>query len=84
MDLMDCAHSVELLSDFHEGTLNDVQVTQVRLHLAECPPCADVLQDITVIVGIAVVMRSGDAESMSFPDETVLWERISLSRQASH
>ena len=73
---MECAESVALLSEFREGTLNEMLLVQVRAHLSVCPPCMDVFIDLEMIVVAASGLRG--EQDIPFPDETVLWQRMSL------
>ena len=78
---MDCARSVELLSDFHEGALDEQDSADVSSHLAECKPCEGVYKEVVSIVETAVVLRNSE-ETISFPDEDALWQRMNLARRA--
>jgi hypothetical protein len=79
---MDCARSIELLSDFHDGALNATDQAEVRAHLCVCQPCAFVLEELNVIVVAADGLRL--EPGISFPDETVLWQRIEISKRIIH
>ena len=80
--MMECAKSLEVLSDFHAGTLDESEAVQVHAHLAKCPPCMNVFQDLDLIVSAASDLRG--AESISFPDENALWQRLRLAKHAVH
>lgn len=75
---MDCAKSLALLSDFHDGSLNETEIEQVRLHLVDCPPCDGVFRDLTLIVIIAAELR--DESALPFPQQTIIWQRLTASR----
>lgn len=78
---MDCAMSVELLSEFHADSLDEKDKSGVASHLANCPPCHGIYLEITLIVETAVVLR--EAEGMiAFPDENALWQRMNLTKRA--
>ncbi|HEY0406576.1 MAG TPA: zf-HC2 domain-containing protein [Pyrinomonadaceae bacterium] len=77
-----CAKSLELLSDYHEGALDESQKEFVRTHLGECPPCMVVLQDIEVIITSAPVIRGEDG--ISFPDENAVWQRMRITKTTIH
>jgi hypothetical protein len=79
---MECAESVALLSEFREGTLNEILLIEVRAHLAECPPCMDVFVDLDAIVIAATGLRG--EQDIRFPDETVVWQRLGIARRATH
>lgn len=78
---MDCAKSIELLSEFHDGALDEQNSAGVAAHLAECPPCAGIYREITLIVETAVVLREAEA-TIIFPDENALWQRMNLMKRA--
>ena len=80
--MMECAKSLEMLSEFHAGTLDESAAVLVHIHLAECPPCLDVFQDLALIVSAAGDLRG--AEGITFPDETALWQRMRLTKHAVH
>jgi hypothetical protein len=79
---MECAESVALLSDFREGTLNEMLLVEVRAHLAVCQPCMGVFSDLETIVIAASGLR-GD-HGIPFPDETVLWQRMGIAKRTLH
>ena len=71
-----------MLSDFHAGTLDESEAVQGDAHLPECLPCMNVFQDLDLIVRVASDLRG--AESISFPDENALWQRMCLAKHAVH
>jgi len=79
---MDCAKSLELLSDFHDDTLDVAVRVEVGTHLETCDPCAGVFRDLDTIVMAATVLRA--EPGITFPDETRLWQRMSISKPAIH
>lgn len=80
---MKCEQSLEMLSDFHAGELDDTATTGVNTHLAECPPCADIYQELTVIVETAVTLRASK-DTITYPDENLVWQRITVSATSAH
>ena len=74
---MDCVKGLALLSEYREGTLSEEEQVLMREHLASCPPCMVVLQDIELIVVSAPAMR--DEEGIAFPDENVIWQRMRIT-----
>lgn len=81
---MKCVESIELLSEYHAGVLDEALVREVRIHLADCPPCGEVMSDLVVIVETAHVLRD-EHEGILFPDENAIWSRIRLfSRERDH
>lgn len=79
---MECAESVALLSDFREGALDQTIQVQVKDHLAGCPPCADVFSDLDTIV-MAARGLSGE-QNITFPDETIVWQRMGVAKRTIH
>ena len=75
---MDCARSIELLSEYSAGSLGDDDITFVRTHLTACADCDGVLRELTLIVQTAVAMRSENG--IPYPDEEALWQRLSANR----
>ncbi len=43
---MDCGKSREMLSAYHDGELSEVERTEVRSHLRDCPDCTALLQSL--------------------------------------
>ncbi|MGI8657138.1 MAG: zf-HC2 domain-containing protein [Pyrinomonadaceae bacterium] len=78
---MDCIRIIELLSDFRDDALDGEDYTLVRVHLVECPPCADVFSELTIIVVAAGDLR--DNAGIHFPDENILWQRLELAKGAA-
>jgi len=76
---MDCAKSLELLSDFRDGLLADSDRALVSAHLAICVPCMGIFKDLDSIVAAAASFLRGE-DGISFPDETVIWQRVSVKR----
>lgn len=77
-----CARSLALLSDYHDGVLDEAEKDFVRAHLAECPPCVVVQQDVELIITTAPVMSGEDG--ISFPDENVIWQRMRITKTTIH
>lgn len=75
---MDCARSIELLSEYNAGSLGDDDIIFVRAHLLGCADCDGVFRDLKLIVQTALAMRSENG--IAYPDEEVLWQRLSASR----
>lgn len=74
---MDCEQSLELLSEYHAGALGERERDGVRGHLDGCPPCQCVYVDVETIIVSATILRA--EEGISFPDETLVWQRIQFS-----
>jgi len=75
---MDCARSIELLSDYDAGLLGADEVVFVRTHLTGCADCGVVFEDLRLIIRVAVAMRSGDG--IAYPDGENLWRLLSARR----
>ncbi len=71
---MDCAQSLELLSEYRVGALDETNRNGVSEHLSLCPTCDDVFKDLNSIVIAAAILRDG--ADVTFPDESVLWQRM--------
>ena len=80
---MDCAKSLEMLSDYREGSLDGEMREGVRTHLIGCPPCLGVLNELDLIVNAAAILRDAE-DGVFFPDEIVLWQRMGLEKRAVH
>ena len=76
---MNCAESLGLLSEYHDGELDGFQGLQVQEHLDGCPPCAGVYSDLRLIVVTAVEIRYG--ADIRFPDEMALWRKLEIIHQ---
>ena len=79
---MDCAKSLELLSDFHDGALDEARQAKVSTHLATCSPCTGVFSDLDTIILAATALR-GD-QVIAFPDENLIWQRMSIGNRTLH
>ncbi|HEV2704722.1 MAG TPA: zf-HC2 domain-containing protein [Pyrinomonadaceae bacterium] len=73
---MDCKESIERLSAFHDGELDEHGRSEVSNHLSDCPPCAGLYADLdNIIVAASALSIEG---SISYPDEEALWQRLRL------
>jgi hypothetical protein len=75
---MDCARSIELLSEYSAGSLGDDDSILIRTHLSACADCDGVFRDLKLIVQTALAMRSENG--IAYPDEEALWQRLSAGR----
>jgi anti-sigma factor ChrR (cupin superfamily) len=75
---MDCAKSIELLSEYSAGSLGDEDSIFVTTHLSACTDCDGVFRDLKLIVQTALAMRSENG--IAYPDEDALWQRLSAGR----
>lgn len=79
---MDCTESLPLLSEFHDGALDDPLRTQVQAHLAGCTPCTGVFGDLSEIVNVAIALNL--KQEIPFPDQDALWHRMKLAGRKVH
>lgn len=79
---MDCTESLTMLSDFHDGSLDDTLRLQVQTHLAECPPCTGIFDDISEIVNVAVALNL--KQEIAIPDEDTFWQRVRIADPKVH
>ncbi|HJQ34858.1 MAG TPA: zf-HC2 domain-containing protein [Pyrinomonadaceae bacterium] len=75
---MDCARSIELLSEYTAGSLGEDDSVFIRTHLTACADCNGLLEDLKLIVQTALSMRSENG--IAYPDEEILWQRVSARR----
>ncbi|HEX3559847.1 MAG TPA: zf-HC2 domain-containing protein [Pyrinomonadaceae bacterium] len=75
---MDCARSIELLSEYSAGSLGEDESIFIRTHLSGCLDCNGVFEDLMLIVQTATALRSENG--IAYPDEEVLWQRVSVGR----
>ncbi len=79
---MDCARSIELLSDYDAGSLGEDERLFVRTHLSACADCDGVFRDLKMIVETALAMRSENG--IAYPDEEALWQRLNSAGRIVH
>ena len=79
---MDCTESIPLLSDFHDGALDNTSQAQVKMHLAGCPPCSDIFADLAEIVNVAVALNL--KQGIPLPDEDEFWKRLKIAGRQIH
>ena len=75
---MDCARSIELLSDYTADALGDNDKILVSTHLLDCVDCKGVFEDLRLIVQTATLLRAENG--LAYPDEELLWARVSAGR----
>ena len=76
---MDCARSIELLSEYSAGLLGENDIVLIRTHLLDCVDCKGVFEDLRLIVQTATLLRA-ENNGMVYPDEELLWARVSAGR----
>ena len=79
---MDCSKSLELLSDYRAGALEEAELLLVRTHLDGCTDCDGVFKDLELILQAAASMRN--ANGFAYPDEEAVWQRLSLQQGPIH
>ncbi|MBD0370133.1 MAG: zf-HC2 domain-containing protein [Pyrinomonadaceae bacterium] len=79
---MECDESLELLSELHAGTLEESTALLIRRHLADCPPCCGVYEDLQTIVLTATSLGKSN-DQLEFPDENAIWQRITVRRRTT-
>jgi hypothetical protein len=76
---MDCARSIELLSEYTADTLGENDKIFVHTHLLDCVDCKGVFEDLRLIVQTATLLRA-ENNGLAYPDEELLWQRVSVGR----
>jgi anti-sigma factor ChrR (cupin superfamily) len=71
---MNCAKSLKLLSEYHDGSLNVIEAMRVRMHLMICPTCRGIFHDLELIISAAADLR--DKSPGGFPDDKAGWRRF--------
>jgi predicted anti-sigma-YlaC factor YlaD len=71
---MNCATSLGMLSDYHDGLLGEMESLLVRQHLSECAPCGGVYYELEMIVIKAGELK--DECSLTFANEALIWQRM--------
>ncbi len=70
---MNCDRCQELLSEYLDEGLDGAESVEVRDHLAICPQCAEVFEDIAMLVDVS---RLESDENAVPPNPQALWLRI--------
>jgi predicted anti-sigma-YlaC factor YlaD len=71
---MNCAKSLKLLSEYHDGSLNVIEAVRVRMHLMICPSCRGIFHDLELIVSTAAELR--DKSPVTCLDDKAGWRRF--------
>lgn len=79
---MDCSESLELLSEYRAGALGESETVLIRTHLSGCTDCDGVFKDLELILQAAASLRN--TNGYAYPDENVVWQRLSLSNKPIH
>jgi hypothetical protein len=77
---MDCAKSLELLSEYRVGGLEESESILVRTHLSGCQDCDGVFKDLELILQAVTALRN--TNGFAYPDENAIWQ--SLSKKVVH
>lgn len=80
--MAECEKSLGLLSDYHDGALDELERAFISTHLAKCKPCEGIYKELDTIVLTATLLRNED--DIAFPDEEAIWQRISVSKSTIH
>lgn len=70
---MNCDDCKALIGAFIDNDLEDASASAVRSHLAFCPSCAAVCEEVTSMIDVC---RSGPADDLIPPDSRQMWLRI--------
>ena len=79
---MDCAKSLEMLSEYRAGSLEETELVFVRTHLSSCKDCHGVFEDLNLIVQAALTLRNQNG--IAYPDENAVWQRLPLGKNIIH
>ena len=71
---MNCAKSLKLLSEYHDGSLNVLEVVRVRMHLMICHSCRGIFHDLGLIISAAAELR--DKSPGACPDDKTGWRQF--------
>jgi predicted anti-sigma-YlaC factor YlaD len=71
---MNCAKSLKLLSEYHDGSLNVIEAVRVRTHLMKCSSCRGIFHDLEQIISTAAELR--DKSPAACPDGKAGWRRF--------
>jgi predicted anti-sigma-YlaC factor YlaD len=74
---MNCAKSLKLLSEYHDGSLNVIEAVRVRMHLMICPSCRGIFHDLELIISAAAELR--DKSSITGLDDNAGWRQLELT-----
>lgn len=80
--VVDCDKSLELLSDFRDGALTEIDVTWITSHLDGCIGCKGIFEELEMIVVTARTL--GSENGLAYPDENLVWQRIGISKRIIH
>jgi predicted anti-sigma-YlaC factor YlaD len=79
---MDCAKSLELLSEYRAGALAESESVFVQTHLTACKECHGVFEELDIIVQAAISLRNQNG--IAYPDENAIWQRLPLGKSIIH
>jgi hypothetical protein len=71
---MNCAKSLKLLSEYHDGLLNVLEAVRMRMHLMKCAACRGIFHDLELIVSVAAELR--DKSPGGCLDDKAGWRRV--------
>ena len=64
IDDMDCIELVELVTEYLDTALADTVRARFEHHVAECPGCAEILEQFRVVIVTAGALRPDDAAAV--------------------
>lgn len=65
---IDCIELVELVTEYLDAALTDVDRIRFERHVGECPGCVEILEQFRVVVTTTGALRPDDAATV--PDAT--------------
>ena len=71
--MMNCEDYKELISLFMDNELDESRAADVRMHIAMCPDCARLCEDLSSILDVC---HSGSPSEILPPNSQALWRRI--------
>lgn len=61
---MVCQELVERVTEYLDAGLDEVDRTRFDLHLADCPFCAEVLEQFRAVIHVSGHLRTGDVAAI--------------------
>ena len=79
-DDLPCAVFVEMITDYLDGALPADLRARVEAHLAICPGCSSVLEQIQRVISLAGRLREDDVEALPDADRAQLMAAFRAAR----
>ena len=70
---MNCDECNELICAFIDNDLEEGRASMIRAHLAFCPPCAAVCEEVTSLIDVC---RTESPNELIPPNSRQMWQRI--------